>query len=111
MKGRDIERDAVLDFVSQLPQKEYSDHLPDTESSESATVFGDDRKIRKTTVMDKRIFKEQNWRDELILSNQPSSEKQVFDEAPYDQKMLKIKKEIGFAWDGTLSRKIEHTRM
>lgn len=44
--GRDIRRDAVLDFVGQLPQRTIQrDHLPDTES---ATVFfGHDRKIEK----------------------------------------------------------------
>ena len=39
-EGGDIERDAVLDFVSHLPSKRlYSDYLPDTESSESATLL------------------------------------------------------------------------
>ena len=56
-EGGDIERDAVLDFVGQLPKKDYTATIYRTLNQvNQPPFFGHDRKI-KATVMDKEYLK------------------------------------------------------
>ncbi len=87
--------DAVLDFVSQLPQK-YKHYLPDPLNQvNQPPFFGHSRKIKESTASwIKDICKRKTNRMRSFVESIIYERAIGFMMSSYDQKMLKNKKEV-----------------